>query len=177
MPAVYTIEWKDGRKETLFGPRGYYYVFSDRTVLSFLPVPAWCLKCRSVRLCERLHDEASIRQELADLDDPNSARSQELKKSLSKDFPQRWRRRKELELNQARSRRLPPSCIHCGNREIVYFTEGEWAPHPGTGEDVRFYIQGMCSTAFANKFYDLEGNPLELVAEELKALLDVVRCE
>jgi hypothetical protein len=29
----------------------------------------------------------------------------------------------------------------------------------------------MCSTAFANKFYDLEGNPLDLSEEELKTAI------
>jgi hypothetical protein len=175
MPGAYTLEWKDGRKENFFGHRGYYYVFPDRTLLSFLPAPAWCHACREIRLCEHFSDEASLRKELADLSDPTSARSQELAKSSSPHFPEVWKRKREVEFRHALARRLPPSCLHCGQRRVAFFTEGEWASHPGTGEDVRFCCSGMCSTNFAMKFYDVDGNLLKTSAEERAALLESIR--
>jgi len=73
MPGAYTLEWRDGRKEDLSGHRGYYYVFPDRTILSFLPDPAWCRYCKQIRLCEHLRDQEALRQELRELADPNFA--------------------------------------------------------------------------------------------------------
>lgn len=177
MPGTYTLEWKNGRKEKLFGHRGYYYVFPDRTLLSFPPVPAWCHQCGQIRLCENLEDEWQIRQELADLSDPASARVEEEARASSPVFSEAWKRRLVTVLQHVLARRLPPSCLYCGERQVSYFKEGEWAPHPGTGEEVRFYGSGMCSTDFAMKFYDIDGNLLNLSLEERRALFEAIQAE
>ena len=175
MPGAYTLEWRDGRKEDLFGHRGYYYVFPDRTVLSFLPDPAWCRHCGQIRLCEHLQKESTIRQELADLSDPNSKLSQELARFSRRGFSEVWKQKLEVTLRHAILRKLPPTCIHCGYRNVAYFIEDRWAPHPGTGEEVRFYSSGMCSTDFARKFYDVDCNPLVITEDQKAELWEVLR--
>jgi len=175
MPGAYTLEWRDGRKEDLSGHRGYYYVFPDRSILSFLPDPAWCRHCKQIRLCEHLRDQEALRQELRELADPNSKRSLELAGGSTPGFAERWKQKLEVELRHATLRQMPPSCIHCGHRDVAYFTEGQWAPHPGTGEEVRFYCSGMCSTNFAVRFYDVDCNPLNITEEEKAELWEHVR--
>lgn len=134
------------------------------------PSPRGAATASRIRLCEQLRDRAAIEQELRDLEDPTSARSLSLGKGSPPDFPATWRQRVELELHQATRRTLPPSCLHCSQRDVAYFTVGQWAPHPGTGEEVLFRISGMCSTDFAVKFYDLEGTPLNITGEERAAM-------
>lgn len=175
MPGYYTLEWRDGRKEDLYGHRGYYYVFSDRTILSFLPDPAWCRHCRQIRLCEHLREQAVIEQELRDLADPDSKRFSEIVRGMGPGFAVKWRHRLEVELRHAVLRTTPPSCLHCGHREVAYFVEDQWAPHPGTGDDVHFSNTGMCSTDFAKKFYDVDCNPLHLSESEKTELREAIR--
>jgi hypothetical protein len=175
MPGAFTLEWRDGREEDLYGHRGYYYVFSDHTILSFLPEPAWCRHCEQIRLCEHLRDEAALRQELRECADPNSELSLRLAKSLAPGFAETWKQKLEVQLRHVTLRKMPPSCIHCGHRDIAYFVEDQWAPHPGTGEEVQFYCSGMCSTDFARRFYDVDCNPLILTEEEEAALREAVR--
>ena len=62
-----------------------------------------------------------------------------------------------------------------GYDPVAYFTEGQWAPHPGTGEEVRFYCSGMCSTDFAVRFYDVDCNALNITEEEKAELWEAVR--
>jgi len=175
MPGVYILEWRNGRKETIFGGRGYYYVFPNETLLSFPPVPSWCRHCERITLCEHLRAEDEIRHELTDLDIPTSAISQSVAKSPVTGFGGTWRKRLEVELQQAMIRRLLPSCLTCGQREVSYFKEREWSTHPKTGEEVLFHLSGMCSTSFAIKFYDVEGNLLDLSDEKRKILMDMVK--
>lgn len=170
MPGVYTLESRDGREENLYGHRGYHYVFDDGTMLSFLPEPAWCRHCQQIRLCEHLHEPATIQQMLSELEDPGSKKSLELARSSDPLFAARWKQTLEAELRHATLRKLPPSCLHCGHRDVAYFLLGQWAPHPGTGEEVRFSISGMCSTDFAVKFYDIDGTPLQITEEERAAM-------
>jgi len=175
MPGAYTLEWRDGRKEDLFGHRGYYYVFPDDTILSFLPDPAWCHYCGQIRLCEHLRDQAALQQELGELADPSSKRSMEFAKLSTSGFAEIWKQKLDVQLRHAMLRKMPPSCIHCGHREVAYFVEGALAPHPGTGEEVRFYGSGMCSTNFAVKFYDVDCNPLNITEQEKARLWEEVR--
>ena len=175
MPGFYTLEWRDGRTEDLFGHRGYYYVLPDRRLVSFLPDPAWCRHCGAITLCEHLRQVAEIEQELTTLDDPNSERSLQLGRSPNPGFPETWRQVLLLQLRHAQLRELPPSCLTCGQRDVAYFPEGEWAPHPGTGEEVRFSFAGMCSTDFARKFYDVDGKLLDLSESEREALKQSIR--
>jgi hypothetical protein len=175
MPGAFTLEWRDGRTEHLFGHRGYYYVLPDRTILSFLPDPAWCRHCKKIRLCEHLRGQESLQQELRDLADPNSKRSLELAIGSTPEFAETWKRKLEVELRLSTLRQMPPSCIYCGHRDVAYFIEGRWAPHPGTGEEVRFYGSGMCSTNFAVRFYDVDCNPLTITDEEKAELWEHVR--
>jgi hypothetical protein len=90
-------------------------------------------------------------------------------------FTEVWKYKREAQLRHVLARRLPPSCLHCGHRQVSFFTEGKWAPHPGTGEEVRFSCTGMCSTDFAMKFYDIDGNLLELSDKEINALRELNR--
>jgi hypothetical protein len=107
------------------------------------------------------------------LDDPDSKDSQYLANS-SPGFADTWRQKLKNQLRLATQRKLPPSCLRCGMREVSYFKEGEWAPHPGTGEEVRFSCSGMCSTDFAVKFYNLDGELLPLSDDEKSNYLDAV---
>ena len=175
MPGLYTLKWRDGREEELFGHRGYYYVFPDQTILSFLPEPAWCRFCGEIKLCEHLQTPATIQKELSDLADPTSKRSLELSRVSTVGFSQTWIETLKVSLRHAILRKMPPSCLHCGHREVVYFVEGQWAPHPGTGEEVRFYGSGMCSTDYAKKFYDVDCNLLNITDEEKEELWEAVR--
>ena len=150
-------------------------MFGDGTFLSFLPDPAWCHHCGRITLCEHLRDQATIRQELRDLDDRNSEYSKTLLKRVPSGFAERWRLKLEAELRHVYLRTLAPSCMHCSHRKVAYFAKDTWAPHPGTGEDVRFFCSGMCSTDFAKKFYDLECHPLQLTPDERGELWESVR--
>ena len=174
MPGVYTLEWRDGRKQKFYGHRGYYYVFPNQILLSFLPSSAWCHKCKKITLCERLEQPETIRAELEELDDPKSTRSQQISKSRASNFPEHWRNKRELQLRHVTARKLPPSCLVCGSRQVSFFPDGEWAPHPETGEEVRLSCTGMCSTGFAMKFYDTEGQLLDLGNEERERFLKLI---
>lgn len=151
MPGLYTLKWRDGRQKDLFGHRGYYYVLPDHAILSFLPEPAWCRSCGEIRLCEHLQTPAAIQKELSDLTDPNSERSRELARISTVGFSETWIEKLRVSLRHAMLRKLPASCLYCGHREVAYFTEGQWAPHPGTGEEVYFGGSGMCGTGYAKK--------------------------
>jgi hypothetical protein len=183
MPAVYTLEWKDGRKQDLWGGGGYFYVFPDRTLRSFHPYDAWCHSCGQIRLCEHFKDEASIREEIAALSDPASALSRRVATmrerspgDLSSEAVRAaFKGPLETELRHLLRRKLAPSCLHCGQRRVSYFKKGDWAPHPGTGEEVRLYFSGIgipTSHYLAWKFYDIEGNFLDLSDEEKQNLLE-----
>lgn len=174
MPGAYTLEWRDGRKVDIFGHRGYFYVFPDGQILSFLPTPAWCNSCKDVRLCEERREAASIEAELAELEDPESDRSMQIEKGFSAGFANVWKEELQFQLRHARVRNSRPSCLQCGQRSVTYFEEGVWAPHPETGEEVRFSCSGMCSTDFAMRFYDIDGNPLIVSDQEEAALRDKV---
>ena len=175
MPGVCTLKWRDGREENLFGHRGYYYVLPDQTILSFLPDPAWCRHCDRITLCEHLQTPAAIQKQLSDLADPASKRSLELARMSTANFSETWIKKLQVGLQHATLRKLPPSCLECGYREVAYFIEGQWAPHPKTGEEVLFYFSGMCSTNYAKKFYDTDCNPLDITDEQKAALWDAVR--
>ena len=175
MPAVFKLEWKDGRFEEIAGHRGYYYVIDENSLLSFLPEPAWCRDCADIRLCEPNESVETIRSEIEELDDPDSERSKQVAKSLSKDFPDHWRERRVLELQLAEQRELPPSCLTCGGRNVIFIPEDDWISHPTGDGEIRLSVSGMCSTNFAMKFYDTEGNPLELTDRDRDRLLDIVR--
>jgi hypothetical protein len=174
MPGVFELEWRDGRKERTFGHRGYYYVFPDGKILSFLPEPGRCHQCRKVTLCERLEALDEIQKELAELEDPASERSKRIALSSNPRFPQEWKRSRKSFLKHALLRTLPPSCIVCSGRHVSYFSQ-EWAVHPGTGEEVRLRCTGMCSTDFAMRFYDVEGNLLEPSDEERDRFEELIR--
>jgi hypothetical protein len=174
MPGVFTLEWSDGRTEEIYGHRGYYYVFPDDTLLAFYPEPAWCYICGALTLCERLLPVAEIQAELDELKNPESTRSQELRKSSLPDFPEIWQHRRQLELRHAHARTLPASCLACGERQVSRLPDNEWAPHPATGERVRLYASGMCSTDYAMKFYDTDGTLLPLTEAERMRLLTLI---
>lgn len=175
MPGVFKLEWKDGRFEEIFGHRGYYYVIDGSSLLSFLPEPAWCLDCGQIRLCEPTESVETIRSEIEELDDPDSERSKQVARGLSEDFPKRWRARRARELQIAELRKLAPSCLTCGNRNVIFIPENEWIAHPAGDGKIRLSMSGMCSTDFAMKFYDTEGNPLKLSDTDRQRLLDLVR--
>lgn len=171
MPGVYQLEWRNGRIEKIFGHRGYYYVFDDSTVLSFLPVPAWCASCGEITLCERFESTEAIKSELNQLENPESQISILLQRSPVPDFLCLWKRRREMELLLFTQRIEPASCLTCGERQVTHFIDDVWMSHPGTGEEVRLTSTGMCSTDFAMRYYDLEGRLLEIDADEKKRLL------
>lgn len=171
MPGVYQLEWRNGQSETIYGHRGYYYVFDDSTVLSFLPVPAWCHSCGKIALCEKLDSPGDIKAELEQLNDPESEMSQQLRRSPVASFPEDWKHRREMDLLLATQRTEPASCLTCGGRRVSHFTADVWMTHPETGEEVRLTSPGMCSTGFAMKFYDLEGNLIDIGDKEKKRLM------
>jgi hypothetical protein len=171
MPAMYQLEWRNGRIDEIYGHRGYYYVFSDSEVLSFLPTPAWCNICGKITLCEKLESPEAIKSELDQLEEPESEIAKMLRRSSTPDFSDRWKRRREMDLLLVTQRTEPASCLTCGGRQVVHFIDDVWMPHPGTGEEVRFSCSGMCSTTFAMKFYDLEGRLLEIDTDDKKRLL------
>jgi hypothetical protein len=176
----YTLEWRDGRTEQVeFLDGGYFYVLPDRTLVNFQPKPGWCHDCRKFTLCEWLRKEAVIRQELAEVIDPRSARWQRRRFtslsieeliSIDKDIL-------EGELRHILARSLPPSCLSCGRRQVSFLQFGEWGLHPGTGEEFRLCIGGW-GTGISRarlRHYDADGQALELTDEEEAALHDSSR--
>lgn len=174
MPGVYQLEWRNGRIETIYGHRGYYYVLDGLDgleILTFLPVPAWCHVCAKIPLCEKLESPEAIQADLDQLEDPESEMSRQLRRSSLSDFPARWKRRRTVELALVTKRTEPAMCLTCGERRVSHFTADAWMAHPGTGEEVRLSSSGMCSTGFAMKFYDPDGHPVDVDADEKKRLL------
>ena len=56
--------------------------------------------------------------------------------------------------------------MKCGKAEVTFFVSGEWSPHPKTGELIMFSAVGMCSTNFAMRFFNPEGEELTLTEIE-----------
>ncbi len=177
MMTEYTFEWRNGRKEQVeFLDHGYFYVLPDRTLVSFQPKPGWCHDCGKFTLCEWLRKEAVIREELAEMLNPRSARWQRrrfsplpLEKliSIEKDIL-------EGELRHILVRSLPPSCLSCGRRQVSFLQFGEWGLHPGTGEEFRLCMEGWYTGISRSRprYYDTDGHALELTKDEEVALRD-----
>lgn len=184
METGYTFEWRDGRTEEVhYVDRGYYYIFPDHTRMPIEAGPAWCHVCRKFTLCERLRTEADLRQEIAELSDPSSARWQSLnlrcqnmKEWSPNPFPIEElilieKRILENQLRHVLIRTLPASCLSCGNRQVTFLKYGEWATHPETGQDFRVSIEGHgCGICRMSHFYDVDGHPLKLTDRERSAL-------
>jgi hypothetical protein len=166
MSAAYTLEWRDGRKEVFLCGEGDFYVFPDRSIIPLDTVPAWCHVCREIKLCEQLDSETTLREEITNLSDPASAMWQAAAKGTWPGHPEVWKARCEKRLRHVLLRRLAASCLSCGQRQVSFFKQREWVPHPGTGQEVRLHCSGMCSGLIRTKYYDIDGNPLELSDEE-----------
>ena len=158
MPGWYTLLEKNGRKTDYYGSRGHYNVLDEHTFSSFLPVPAWCRTCAEIREVEGISPLSDLESQLKDLDTSEYWKGKTTLPAVKADLSRRieWRKR----------RALPPSCLTCGGRDIFCFPVGEWIPHPSSGELVCLSSSGMCSTAFAVDFFDVDGHRLAVSEEK-----------
>jgi hypothetical protein len=161
MPGWFTLLEKNGRKTDYYGSRGHYYVLDEHTFSSFLPIPAWCRTCEEMREVEEISPLSELEKQLDELDVSEYWKGKTTLPAVKAAKSRRveWRKR----------RTLPASCLTCGKRDIFTFPVGEWVAHPSSGELVCLSSTGMCSTAYAMDFFDVEGHRL-IISEEQRQL-------
>jgi hypothetical protein len=170
---VHTLEYKDGRKCQYHGSRGHYYVLDENTFLSFLPTPAWCRNCQEITEVEHVSSLSDLESQVIEMDNPASP-IRSLRQPES--FIPSWRETLGLTISWRKRRTLPASCLTCGQRDLFFFPPpGEWTSHPLTGESVRLSCTGMCSTSFANDFFDIDGHRLNLSEEKRRQYWETAR--
>jgi hypothetical protein len=167
MPAMYDINFSDGRGGKFFGTRGNYYEFADGTRLDMHSTPAWCHRCGAIANAERIESFAELEQQLADLHDPTSELYKLTTRNLLEDFVPSFGRDfhasqvAETERRRAwrRTRVAPPKCIGCGSTDVLILPFDEPVPHPTEpGVTITLRCVGMCSTNFNEWFFTPEGD-------------------
>ena len=151
--------------------RGIYYEFPDGCLIDLETHLAWCANCRTFTDGELIQSPDEIRQQIADLQNPESAaykfaewNEQQIEMATGKsDANYRESRITQLasRLKWRLQRIAPPKCIQCGSTDIVFplsmdETESE-IEIPDVGP-VRVESAGISSTEFMNWFFTPEGD-------------------
>jgi hypothetical protein len=176
MPLVYKLDYRNGRSEDLFAESGYFYVLGEEALLSFDAIPAWCHACESIVPAEELMTPEQIQADLSDIDNPSSPFYSTKVRPSSGDV-EFWRQHLANQRMLLDLRKSPPRCLRCGLPRVSYFPF-QWSPHPATGEEVRFYGQGVSSQRHADdalKFFSPDGKRCVLSDIERDHFLSLIK--
>ena len=167
MAGIYHLKYRDGRAEVLCNGEGYYYVLGPDTLIHFSPIPAWCHHCKIISLVEDLKQPEDIREELRQIEDPESPWYRNRKYRIDEHFISVNKEHLKNQLTLWNQRTSPPRCVVCGTTAVGFFEHRKWAPHPGTGEEVFFSLDGVGSVSCDRiRYFNTDGVELALTDAE-----------